>query len=187
MKRITGGMRNRRQQAGAAAVEFALVAMFAFLPLLFGIVELGRFFYVLSTVQEVTRRAAREQVVRWQNQTGAIQRAAVFQNPTSTGTVTLPGGHEVTNAQVSLQFFHTYMDAKNNDQKKVITYASSATAEANVASCLLDETNCIRFVRATLSNADGSAVDYLPMVLGIFNVPLPGATVIMPAEALGLD
>lgn len=185
MKRMTSGIGNRQRQAGAAAVEFALVALFAFLPLMFGIVELGRFFYVLSTVQEVTRRAAREQVVRWQNQTSAIQRAAVFRSSTSTGTVTLPGGHEVTNAQVRLQFFHSYTDAKNGTNP--ITYASSATAAANVASCLLDESNCIRFVRATLRNADGSAVEYLPMVLGIFNVPLPGATVIMPAEALGLD
>lgn len=185
MKRMTSRIRNGQRQAGAAAVEFALVALFAFLPLMFGIVELGRFFYVLSTVQEVTRRAAREQVVRWQNQTDAIRRAAVFQSTTSTGSVALPGGHEVTNGRVQLRFFHSYTDAKNGTN--AISYASSATAEANVANCLLEESSCIRFVRASLRNADGSAVEYLPMLFGIFNVPLPGATVIMPAEALGLD
>ncbi|MBD5803293.1 TadE-like protein [Azoarcus sp. Aa7] len=181
----TSRTRNRQRQAGAAAVEFALVALFAFLPLMFGIVEFGRFFYVLSTVQEVTRRAAREQVVNWQNQTNAIQRAAVFQSATSTGSVALPGGREVTNGRVRLQFFHSYTDAKNGTNP--ISYPSSATAEANVGNCLLEESNCIRFVRATLRNADGSVVEYIPMVFGIFNVPLPGATVIMPAEALGLD
>lgn len=176
---------SRQREAGAASVEFALVAALAFLPLMVGIVEFGRFFYVLSTVQEVTRRAAREQVVSWQDRTNAIQRLAVFQSEASSGSVALPGGREVTNGRVRLQFFHTYTDAKNGTN--AITYSSSATTAANVANCLLDESNCIRFVRATLRNTDGSAVEYIPMMFGIFNVPLPGATVIMPAEALGLD
>lgn len=175
----------RHRQAGAAAVEFALVAMFAFLPLLLGIIELGRLFYVVSTVQEVTRKAAREQVVRWTDQTGAIQRAAVFQNTAGAGTVSLPGGNEVKNVTVQLQFFNDYADAK--DGVNAVNVGPIASSAANVANCLLNESNCIRFVRATLRNANGTPVEYLPMMFGVFNVPLPGAAVIMPAEALGLD
>ena len=54
----------RHAQRGAAAVEFAIIAMLLF-TVLFGIIEFGRLFYVINTVQEVTRRAAREAVVRW--------------------------------------------------------------------------------------------------------------------------
>lgn len=185
MTRIFLPIRHGRRQKGAAAVEFALVAALAFLPLMLGIIEFGRFFYVLATTQEVTRRAAREQVVNWLDQTEKIRRVAVFQDPGGSGTVALPGGREVTNARVNLRFFNTYTDAKNGTNP--ISYPGTASAEANVSNCLLNEDSCIRFVRATLVNANGTPVEYVPMVFGIFNVPLPGATVIMPAEALGLD
>lgn len=170
----------RRRQYGAATVEFALVALFAFFPLLLGIVEFGRLFYVANTVQEVTRRAAREQVVSWTSQSSSIQRAAVFRN--SDGA--LPGAPEVTNATVNLSFYHSYADALGGSG----AISGIGSPQENLNNCLLASANCILFVRATLQSG-GAPITYVPMIgwFGdLFRIPLPGATVIMPAEALGL-
>jgi Flp pilus assembly protein TadG len=170
----------RRSQSGAAVVEFALIAVFAFLPLLLGIVEFSRLFYVANTVQEVTRRAAREQVVNWTTQGSSIQRRAVFRD--SEGA--LPGAPEITSATVSLTFYNSYADAENGSNR--ITGIGSP--QDNLNNCLLAGPSCIRFVRATLANG-GAPIAYTPMIgwFGdLFAVALPGATVIMPAEALGL-
>jgi Flp pilus assembly pilin Flp len=51
-----------RQQRGATAVEFALVAAF-FLMLLFGIMEMGRVFFYFNGAAEATRLGARLAVV----------------------------------------------------------------------------------------------------------------------------
>lgn len=174
---------SRHRQIGAAAVEFALIALFAFIPLVLGIMEFGRLFYVANTVQEVTRRAAREQVVAWISQSSGIQRAALFQSG-STGTVSLPGGAEVSSAHVRLSFHNTYADALSGSNS-----VTSGTPESNLVNCLKSELPCVRYVRATLSTAGGAPLNYSPMTgwFGdLFRVPLPGATVIMPAEALGL-
>jgi Flp pilus assembly protein TadG len=171
---------SRHSQSGAAAVEFALIAVFAFLPLLLGIVEFGRLFYVVNTVQEVTRRAARTQVVNWISQGSAIQRHAVFRSTDGA----LPGAPEVTNTTVSLSFYNSYSNAVN--ESNPIT--GIASPQENLNNCLLASPNCILFVRATLRDA-GGALRYEPMTQwfgDLLAVPLPGATVIMPAEALGL-
>lgn len=174
----------RRRQSGAAAVEFALIALFAFLPLLLGIVEFGRLFYVANSVQEVTRRAARQQVVAWLSQSNAVQRLALFQSPGGSGTVTLPGGVEVSNTDVRLGFYNTYADAVSGSNG-----IGGGTPESNMVNCLKNVDPCIRYVRATLQTSGGGPLIYSPMIgwFGdVLGVPLPTATVIMPAEALGL-
>ena len=53
------------RQRGAAAIEFALLSLFVFFPLLLGLIEVSRYMFLYNTVQEVTRRAAREATIRW--------------------------------------------------------------------------------------------------------------------------
>lgn len=184
-----------RHQSGLAAVELALIMVFAFLPLLFGIIEMGRLFYVANMTQEVTRRAARAQVVRWASQSDAIRREAILQCAdrngltratidcqTSAATVNLPGSPETSNSTVELRFFHSFDNARTGS----LSISGIASPQENLNICLLnaDDTNCIRFVRATLKN-----LEYRPMIgfFGdLFRIPLSGATVIMPAESLGL-
>jgi Flp pilus assembly protein TadG len=86
-------------QRGAAAVEFAIIAMLLF-TLLFGIFEFGRLFYVLNSVQEVTRRAAREAVVRWTDAEDKddAKELALF------GGTSLPAGAEITGARISIDY-----------------------------------------------------------------------------------
>jgi hypothetical protein len=180
-RRERSGRRNR--QGGAAAVEFALIALFAFLPLLLAIIEAGRLFYVVTTTQEVTRRAARIQAVNWLSASSALQRYAVFRDVGS-GTVTLPGGVEINSTDVRLSFYGSYADALSSSNP-----LGGTSPQANLANCLKSLSPCIRYVRATLQTASGGPVTYAPMT-GWFDtllqLPLPEATVIMPAEALGL-
>lgn len=53
----------RHAQRGMAAVEFALIALFIFFPLLLGIMEFGRWLFLLNGANEATRLGARLAVV----------------------------------------------------------------------------------------------------------------------------
>src|SRR3989454_12596670 len=98
------GSSTARSQRGAATVEFALIAIVFFMILL-GIMEFGRIMYVWNTAQEVTRRAAREAVVRDFSaaEIAAIQRDSIFKSGTS-GTVNLPAGVEIANTTVKIAY-----------------------------------------------------------------------------------
>ncbi len=86
-------------QRGVATVEFALVAMI-FFTLLFGVLEFARMLYVFNSVQEVTRRAAREATVRWISEAdqNTIRQLALF------GGSELPGGAAVNSASIKIDF-----------------------------------------------------------------------------------
>lgn len=183
------------RQQGVAAVEFALVATILFM-LLFGIIEFGRLFFTINSVQEITRRAAREQVVNWLDRSDAVKRVAVLQTegggpgtvnfPNATGplTVNFPGSPDITAANVQLRFYNTYAAALAGGAG----ITGIASASDNFVNCINAETNCIKFVRAAMMKLDGTPLDFKVvapyMPAGTF--PLPISTVIMPAEALGL-
>ena len=86
-----------KKQRGAAAVEFAIVCLLLF-TILFAILEFGRMMYVYNTMQEVTRRGAREAVVRWIDQGDTIRSLAFF------GGAAIPAGAEVTAANMTIDY-----------------------------------------------------------------------------------
>lgn len=176
-----------RRQSGAAAVEFALVALL-FFTIIFGIFEFGRFFYVSNTLQEVTRRAARAQVVKWVTAVSTVQRTAVFASG-SDGVVSLPAGAEVSSAEVRLTFHNTLADARDINSGGISPGSLGSDPLAGANNCLELNNNCIRYVRATLDAGSNQAINYVPTVplFAFLNIPLPRATVIMPAEAMGLQ
>ena len=158
----------RQRQQGAAAVEFAIIALLLF-TILFGILEFGRLFYVYNTVQEVTRHAAREAVVRWvdNSSTSPAKVLAIF------GGASLPAGAEITTANIDIQ----YLTASG-----AVPSPFPASAADNIAACLTGPTGCIALVQVSIVGAS-----YAPMV-GLFpflNLPIPASTVTMPAESLG--
>jgi len=158
----------RQRQQGAAAVEFAIIALLLF-TLLFGILEFGRLFYVYNTVQEVTRHAAREAVVRWvdNSNTSPAKILALF------GGASVPAGAEITAANIDIQ----YLTASG-----AVPSPFPLSASDNIAACLTGPTGCIAFVQVSIIGAN-----YTPMV-GLFpflNLPIPASTVTMPAESLG--
>jgi Flp pilus assembly protein TadG len=155
-----------RQQRGVAVVEFAIVAMLLF-TLLFGIIEFGRLFYVFNSVQEVTRRAAREAVVRWTNQQSVVKNLALF------GASSLPAGAEITADSISIDYLN---------QSGATSDPIPGTPGENITACLNSTNSCIAYVRVSITG-----VTYAPMVslFPYFNVPIPASTVTMPAESLG--
>ena len=159
-----------KKQRGAAAVEFAIVCLLLF-TILFAILEFGRMMYVYNTMQEVTRRGAREAVVRWVNQEATIKSLAFF------GGAAIPAGAEVTANNMRIEYL--------NEAGAVIT-SLPADPGANLAACgnstLVN--SCIFSVRVSIVG-----VSYSPMV-GLFSflgINLPPATVTMQAESLGFE
>jgi hypothetical protein len=157
-----------RSQNGVAAVEFAIVAMLLF-TILFGILEFGRLFYVFNSVQEVTRRAAREAVVRWKDT--ASQNEA--KNLALFGGTSLPAGAEITADNIYIEYLTASYEAPS---------PPPGSAAENIAACLSGSTGCIAYVRVSITGAT-----YAPMVslFPYFNVPIPASTVTMPAESMG--
>lgn len=158
-----------RQQHGVAIVEFAIVVLLLFI-LLFGILEFGRLFYVFNSVQEVTRRAAREAVVRWIDQQSVVKNLALF------GRSTLPAGAEITPARINIE----YLDV---DGALLTTLTLPVSPGDNITKCLNEPpVGCIAYVRVSITGAT-----YAPMVslFPYLSVPIPASTVTMPAESMG--
>jgi hypothetical protein len=61
---------SRGRESGAAAVEFALIAGFVMIPLLFGIIQYGLFFNDSLSTRQGVREAARQGVVKTFNACG---------------------------------------------------------------------------------------------------------------------
>lgn len=174
-----------QRQSGVALIEFALIALFVLFPLLLAIMEFGRVFYLWNTVQEVTRHAAREAVVRdfGITEMSQIQRGAVFQAETSTGTVGVPAATGVvTNLNVKI----TYLKANGVDE--VNPYPDDPADNISACGDATRQDSCIRFVRAEVCTGNPcTAVTYIPM-MGLFSflgVNIPVSAVVMPAESLG--
>jgi Flp pilus assembly protein TadG len=168
-----------KAQRGAAAVEFALIALMFFV-LLLGIIEIGRALFVWNTLQEATRRAAREAVVSCtdNNTITRIKRHAVFGN--GEATTHLPAAYEVADTNVVIQY------SNDSDFESIITPPNECPNE-NIQVCLSDpaDSGCIRYVRASINDAT-----YLPWIGQIIGwpsegIPMPNASVVMPAESLG--
>lgn len=179
--------RHPSSQRGAASVEFALVAV-AFLTVIFGILEMGRLFYLWNTVQEVTRRAAREAVVRYTWDVPSIQRYAVFR-PGSSGDALLPGAGEISNFAVSIRYLN-HVDAAGVG---IAADPIPANPADNITECVGKTASCINFVEVAVCTPQAGGctpVQYVPMVqmwpFNLFAVDIPGSTVVMPAESLGL-
>lgn len=181
----------KHAQQGVTAVEFALVAAIL-LVLLFGIIEFGRLFFTLNSVQEITRRAAREQVVRSPTIWPDVQRLAVLNSPGNTpAQVNFPGSPDITNLDVQIRFYNSYEAARDLNNAGLPATAGNV----NYQKCLQNANDCIRYVRATLIR-NGQKVRFNEIALfvpmGFVIAPwknellLPYSTVIMPAEALGL-
>lgn len=172
-----------RRENGTTAIEFAIVAM-VFLVIVLGIMEFGRALFLWNTVQEVTRRAAREAVVRNTNDAPGISRFAVFRPEGGTVTVALPAGGEITNFSVRIN----YLNANMANASPMPTDPADNISACNNAS---RATSCIRYVETCVATGNDCAnsITYVPMV-GLFPflaIRIPVSRVVMPAESLGFN
>ena len=159
-----------RRARGVATVEFALVCMI-FFTLIFGTLEFARMLYVYNTLQEVTRRAAREMTVRWIDQEAAVKTLALF------GEATLPAGAEITASSINIE----YLNANGN----VVTSFPSNPGD-NLSACgdAARTANCIYSVRVSIN-----AGNYIPMlsIFSFLGLALPSSSVTMHAESMGFE
>lgn len=158
------------RQHGAALVEFALVALL-FFTLLFGVLELGRMLYIINTMQEVTRRAAREAVVRWTTEQATVKTLALF------GGSAIPAGAEVTSGNIVIEYL--------NKAGELVTAPPEDPGD-NLSACndVTRAASCIYSVRVYISG-----VTYTPMLsmFANFHITTTGhyASVTMHSESMG--
>jgi len=168
-----------KKQRGAAAVEFALIAMF-FFAVLFGIVEFGRGLYVWNSIQEVTRYVAREAVVCWRSDWNSMRDARGMM-----GLSSLPAAPELTSTNITIE-------PLRRADKVVLTGSNlPGTVDANASNCMLPDVagtppNCIGYVRVTVNASFTPLIGTLLWFpLPASGIQLPRSTVDMPAESLG--
>lgn len=162
---------SNRKQRGVAAVEFALVAML-FFTILLAIIEIGRMLFIFNTMQEMTRRGAREAVVRWVDSASQaeIKTIALF-NGTS-----MPASPDVTTANITI----TYL--QKDGVSEVTAFPTDPGDNLSACGDSTRVANCIYNVRVSITDAT-----FTPM-MGLFDfltMPLPTSEVTMHAESLG--
>src|SRR3982750_2915756 len=88
---------NRKNERGAALVEFAIVAT-VFLSVMFGVIEFGRLFWTHNALRDAARRGVRYAAVRKNDSAGiqAVKNVVVYGNP-SGGTVPVVPGLTTSN------------------------------------------------------------------------------------------
>jgi Flp pilus assembly protein TadG len=156
---------------GAVAVEFSLTALL-FFTLIFGALEFARVMYIHNTLQEVTRRAAREMTVRWVDDEDTAKTLALF------GAASLPGGAEISKTSIIIEYL-------NSNGNVVGTKPSSPGDNLSACGDAARVNDCIYSVRVSI---DPNAV-YSPMISLIKLLPfkLPESSVTMHAESMGFE
>lgn len=162
--------RARTRQRGVATVEFALISLI-FFTLLFGALEFARMLYIHNSLQEVTRRAAREMTVRWVNEEATAKSLALF------GAAALPAGAQITAASIRIDYLRA--------DGSVVQNMPSDPAD-NISACgdAGRSASCIYSVRASIV-----PTVYSPMLtlFNFLNLNLPASSATMPAESMGFS
>ncbi len=178
------------RQAGAFAVEFALVALFFFM-MVFTIMEVARALYMWNTLQEVTRRAARAaSVTDFTDATAMakLRETAVFRK--DSGELAL--GKPITDKHVRIDYLSMQHDSNSSSSKQAIPAASMPSCPTrNRLVCAKDsgDPGCIRLVRVRICAPGGGECTPVPYktLLPLVDLPInyPVATSIVRAESLG--
>jgi Flp pilus assembly protein TadG len=91
---------NRKNERGAALVEFAIVAT-VFLSVMFGVIEFGRLFWTHNALRDAARKGVRLAAVRKNDAAGiqAVKNMVVYGDPAG-GTTPVVTGLSTSNVQV---------------------------------------------------------------------------------------
>ena len=177
-------------QAGAFLIEFALILL-VFLTIVFIAIEMSRALYIVNTLQEVTRRAARQAAVTNFSDATAmaeVRRNAIFR--TTDGELAFAS--PVSERHILVDYL-----ARHTDARGMTTYVPIATLPAcparNRVICAAndEDASCIRFVRARVCDVGSTASNCIPipyqaaMPLLSFPMKLPVSSTIAKAETLG--
>ena len=147
-------------QKGTTTVEFAIIGAVVF-TVLFAVIEVGRAMFVLNTLGETTRRAARIAAVCPVNDP-AIAEVALFNVPGAGTGSRIVGGLTPGNIEV------TYLDV------------AGTVVEAPIA---LTDYSTIGFVSARIVDFQHQMI--IPFAEYLFTTP--NFTTTIPRESLGID
>src|SRR5215813_5426079 len=91
---------NRKNERGAALVEFAIVAT-VFLSVMFGVIEFGRLFWTHNALRDAARRGVRYAAIRKNDAAGmqAVKNVVVYGDPTG-GSTPLVNGLSTSNVSI---------------------------------------------------------------------------------------
>ncbi|WP_426162593.1 TadE/TadG family type IV pilus assembly protein [Pseudoduganella sp. R-34] len=165
-----------KRQSGAAIVEFAIIGGLL-LAFIYAIFEFGRMMFVYNTMQEISRRGAREAAVRWMSDADQtdIRKYAVF------GATRLPGSMEITDENVKIR----YLQANGVDP--VIN--PPADAGDNMAACndVLRTASCVMYVEVKVKDVVFTPLIFKPGSVTVSKPAntMPEATTVVYAESLG--
>jgi hypothetical protein len=142
-----------------------------FFTIIFGILEFGRMMYLYNTMQEVTRRGAREAAIRWVDKGSVIKNLALF------GASSVPAAPEVTASNITIR----YLNAAGSE---VTLFPLDPGDNMSACNDVTRTNECIRSVSVSLEN-----VTYAPMVslFSFLSIAMPTTTVVMYAESLGFN
>jgi Flp pilus assembly protein TadG len=163
-----------KRQRGAALVEFAIIAA-VFFMLLFGIIEVGRAFYIHNGLQEAVRRGARVAAVCPVTADGIrfVKHVTIYKTPDSTNTPLL--GLSENNIRVK------YYDS---DMALLATDTDASTFPASVSDEEYDDIAFVEVSLAPQNSADAYRHTWIiPFFYRTFAVA-PMITV-LPSESLG--
>lgn len=154
---------SRKGMQGVYVVEFAIVGLLLFV-LLFGVLEMGRLYFTVNTMDEVVRRGARLAAV-CNIQDVRILRRAIFNEADATSSSSLISGLETSDLQLE------YFDKDGNP----VTAPSDLTSATGF--------RAIRFVRLRVVKFPFNLLIPIPGFDGAIILPTFQSTV--PRESLG--
>jgi Flp pilus assembly protein TadG len=125
-------IRFKRDQRGAAMVELALVAGVIFIPLMFGVVEIGRGVWIKSMVTAAAREGVRYAIVHGSQNTGSVADSAaiadtVIARTKLTGIIVRPSwpdGNNDYGSRVRVQVSYSYVPVVSVISARTITSTS---------------------------------------------------------------
>lgn len=189
-QRRGGSRASKNCQAGGAAVEFALVAIIFFMFVL-GVIEVARAMYVVNTLQEVTRRAARAAANTDFRDAAALDRVrqdAIFQSAPGTLLLAAP----ISDEYIRFDYFSIRRGLEGVQTFVAISESNLPASPAeNRLICLRDpnDAQCIRLVQARVCEpGEGECVaapfrSFIPLV--DLSFPVHTAPSLVVAETLG--
>ncbi|QOY96237.1 pilus assembly protein [Massilia sp. UMI-21] len=184
-------IKRKGKQKGVAAVEFGLVVV-AFLIVVLGILELARAMYMMNTLPEVTRSAARAAANISFKDSAALDLArkrAVFNEVSGA----LPFGSPITYRNIRFEYLK--LRANYYEMELIPSSAMPSCPARNRLNCMNDPHSagdtCIRAVQARICQEGQSEGVCTPVeyqsLFSIIDLPLslPTSLTIVTAETLG--
>lgn len=178
------------KQRGAAAVEFALLAI-VFFSLVFGVLEMARVIYLFNILQEVTRRAATMAANHGfdTDTLNSIRSRALFTDKNGN----LIFGAPVTPAHLRIDYLSISRDNNTGAITPQPVTAMPPNPTQNYANCVANpyDASCIRLVRVRIcepTDGDGCTPVRYQMqfpLIDLTGLSLPRSETIVPAHTLG--